>query len=117
MKELPREIKNGVAVCNLKDFLGRSAIDGVGNLSFNATIIYYHHSNKIETENLNVHIFLNGYEGNLIDIAEGKKLKSETHHLSFKPEFQEYNFDEINNIFSVSGESSKMGKYKVEFHV
>jgi hypothetical protein len=117
MNELSKETKNGVAVCHLKDFLGKSAIDAAGNLSFNATIIYHHHGNKIETENLDVHIFLNGYEGNVIDISEGNKLKSEMHHLSFKPEFQEYNFDEINNIFSVSGESSKMGKHKVEFHV
>jgi hypothetical protein len=114
---LSKEFKNGLAVCGLKNFLGRAAIDAAGNLSFNATIIYYHHDNRIETEKLNVHIFLNGYGGNIIDIAEGIKLKSETHHLNFKPDFQDYSFDTTNNIFSVSDKSPKMGKYKVEFHI
>lgn len=52
-------------------------------------------------------------DGN-IDIADITKVRIEEFHLSFKPAFQEYEYDRSDHSLLVSGESTKMGgKYQL----
>jgi hypothetical protein len=81
-------------------------------------LIKYHHGiNQIDSERLEVHIQLMGYEALNIDIVEGNIIKAQTHHLNFKINLQSYSFNAQNRAFSIFGELPKMGKYKMEIYI
>lgn len=77
--------------------------------------ILYEYNGTEDRERLNVEIKLDTYNYGDIEISEGNTLTNVTHHLGFSSKLQNYQYDNVNRIFIISGKSSKMGNYKVRF--
>ena len=64
-----------------------------------------------------VRIQLSGFNNGDIEMDEGQKISSNTHHLGFSARLQDYDYDEATRTFTITGNSPKMGSYKVQFTI
>jgi len=108
------ETKNALAINSLmEEVLKTKKLQGV-ILKFSPYVIYQYEGIKDE-EQLVVRIQLTGFDYGDIEMEEGKQILSSTHHLGFSAKKENYEYDEIKKIFTITGNSKKMGSYKVLF--
>lgn len=91
----------------LKNVKSRSNSDE----EINAIVTYNFKGKKI-SEKLNVLMKRTTYEFGQIQIDEGNKLTSSKVHLDLNPRYQNYSF--YDNTLIITGNSSKLGDYKIE---
>lgn len=75
-------------------------------LKFEATVEYPFQS---ITSNTTVQIALDTIKYGNIDIVDTESISSDKVHTGFSPKFQNYSYDNKNNILRIQGESAKMG--------
>jgi hypothetical protein len=78
--------------------------------AFTALVTYY--SSKTITFETSVTVDT-GYESGKVKLADNDQCPSDKFHLDFKPEYQSMHFDRESNILIITGDSPKMGSYKV----
>lgn len=88
-------------------------VTAVGHCKFQAEVTYQSGSKTVvhETE---CTIFRNGIEDGKVSLEEDGPLVSEMFHLDFSPDLQTYEFDKGSQALIITGNSKKMGKYRVE---
>lgn len=116
MKKMDKEMKNSQAIYDLVQEIQKQKSLMMNGVIINFTpYILYEHNGTEDRERLNVEIKHDTYNYGDIEISEGNTLKNDTHHLGFSSRYQDYQYDDVNKIFIVSGKSPKMGNYKVSF--
>lgn len=84
-----------------------------GNCSFKADVLYKYGGREIDQQT-SVTIIRNGYSDGKISIDEVGVLSSAIFHLDFYPNYQDYEYDKVENSLVVKGNSDKMfGDYTV----
>jgi hypothetical protein len=78
--------------------------------AFTALVTYY--SSKTITFETSVMVDT-GYDSGNIKLADNDQCPSDKFHLDFKPKYQNMNFNRESNILLITGDSPKMGFYKV----
>ena len=85
----------------------------VGNFVFGARITYISDKRGTERENCTVMMVRNGIQDGEINIYEKGILTADTHHLGLNSNFQDYEFDRVDESFLITGKSPKMGEYSI----
>lgn len=114
--QFDKEIKNAQAVNSLKEDVERTKKLQGFLLSFVVNVIYLHRGNR-EEERLKINVHLTNSDYGKIEMEEQGCLQNNSHHLGFSAKFENYSYDEIQKIFTITGHSEKMGDYMVQFRV
>lgn len=80
---------------------------------FNAEIVYHHHGSQVARFKTEVSVPVDAHTGGRITLFETKECPSDKFHLQFKARFDAMHYDPISKALIISGDSSKMGPYKV----
>jgi hypothetical protein len=86
---------------------------GAGLYWFRALVIFNAEKRRGRAET-KVTAMLAGYDDGIVDVFAAGQLTAEEFHLSFKPDFQKYEYDRGAGSLKIHGQSEKMGKYLVE---
>ena len=78
--------------------------------AFTALVTYY--SSKTISFETSVMVDT-GYDSGKIKLADNDQCPSDKFHLDFKPKYQSMNFNRELNILVITGDSKKLGSYKV----
>jgi len=92
-------------------------MDDFGNLTFEAKVEYKYMKKKL-TSITTVKIIRNGYDDGKISLRENDELNVNFLHLDFTPQYQDYEFDDVDNSLNITGSSPKMnGSYSVKINI
>lgn len=80
------------------------------NVSFSAVVEYVTHNIYEETVVIS---YLNGYDSHIIKIKNKGDI-NESVHGDFDPRYQDFDIDITTNSLMITGQSPKMGRYKVK---
>jgi hypothetical protein len=85
--------------------------DSAGTFSFRAMVAYDAASKSKCRARVETHVRANllGYDDGVVHIDEAQGLKVKSHHLEFRPDFQDYVYDRKGEALVISGKSAKMG--------
>jgi len=111
---MDKETKNAIAISSLREEIQKTT-KPQGNLLKFTTCVVYQHGNKKDREQMVVKIQISGFQSGDIEMEEGMYLLNKTHHLGFSARYEDYSYNEEDKIFTITGNSEKMGAYKVQF--
>ena len=112
--EMDKETRNAQAISSLKEDVEKIRKSKGVILKFSPYVIYQHNGFE-EREQLVVRVHLTSFDYGNIEMDEGMRITSGTHHLGFLATKENYMYDETKKVFTITGSSAKMGDYKVLF--
>jgi hypothetical protein len=85
-----------------------------GDIIFIGTINYRLHRKIVNSVSCEIRMHRSSLENGVITFVPEEDNYANEYHTRFDPNWQDYEFDTANKILIVSGDSIKLGEYKVE---